>query len=523
LFIAPFRASPKGKYQRSSLDPSTKSRFRWALQCGFIALLVLVAAGCVPSARNNVKKANLLESVIPNTEATRLNADTVRAKGREPSSSAPDSANDGRKQSKSGSLASKEIQWPALSEAASSENQAASKLYLKGNPQEIRKAHGMALELVRKTEDVKAIKICHAVKADEWWFTLYQDSGSSYELIQYVWSVVEEGPQRFLVPKRIPNSQLKAHLAAAESGRTCQAFEPGDASMLADRGDSEKVPAQTKATTPKQSDHTNTTVMAGRSDQKLSKPAFQKQKETLTVAKTVVAKPQPPGRAAAHEPQSHPTAAMKPENRKHDAHADPKPTTPVKRASSVATSEQTGTKEAKATPQARSAYQSDDSKPTCQVFVYGSSMNHSELMNWLDDNGYDASLIVDATPAKLEGYDFVWNYFSPSRGGGTVNLERKANSHVLGLLIEIEDGLLKAFDAKEGHPTYYVRRDNRVPVKRLEDGKTVFAWLYIANPNKGTKRDIWPTANYKQKILQAVSFWGLPEAYTAKIRSWPIR
>jgi gamma-glutamylcyclotransferase (GGCT)/AIG2-like uncharacterized protein YtfP len=94
---------------------------------------------------------------------------------------------------------------------------------------------------------------------------------------------------------------------------------------------------------------------------------------------------------------------------------------------------------------------------------------------------------------------------------------------VYGLLLEIEDGLLKAFDAKEGHPTCYTRRYQRVPVRRLEDGKTFFAWLYVANPTKGGKRDFWPTADYKQKILKAASFWGLPETYISRIKSWPTR
>lgn len=470
---------------------------------------MIVAAGCVPSARNSVKKANLLESVTPGKEAAGFHAVAI--------------GNDGQKQSKSGSLTSIETQWPALSEASSPENQAASKWNPKGNPQEAGKVRRIALELARKSENVKAIKICHASKADEWWFTLYKDGGSFYELEQYVWNVLKEAPEPFLVPKRIAGSQLKTDLAASEPGRTCQAFEPGDSSMLADRGDSGKATAQIKAATPRESDHTNGTATSAGPDQKLSRPSSQKQAEIPAAPKKVVPKPPSPDRSAVNKPEGHLAAAAKPENRKQNAHADLKPASLPKKAASESTSEQTGTKEARANPRARSANRTDDSKPTCQVFVYGSSMNHSELMSWLDDNGYDASLIVDATPAKLEGYDFVWNYFSPSRGGGTVNLERKADSHVLGLLIEIEDSLLKAFDAKEGHPKYYARRDNRVPVKRLEDGKTVFAWLYIANPNKGTKRDIWPTADYKQKILRAASFWGLPEAYTAKIRSWPSR
>ena len=52
------------------------------------------------------------------------------------------------------------------------------------------------------------------------------------------------------------------------------------------------------------------------------------------------------------------------------------------------------------------------------TFAYGSNMNRSELRSWLEANGYDSSLIVDASPATLEGYDFVWNYYSQARSGG---------------------------------------------------------------------------------------------------------
>ena len=66
------------------------------------------------------------------------------------------------------------------------------------------------------------------------------------------------------------------------------------------------------------------------------------------------------------------------------------------------------------------------------IFAYGSNMNRSELRSWIEASGYDSSLIVEATPATLQGYDFVWNYYSHGKAGGTVNLEHK----VVRLLIQ---------------------------------------------------------------------------------------
>ncbi len=155
------------------------------------------------------------------------------------------------------------------------------------------------------------------------------------------------------------------------------------------------------------------------------------------------------------------------------------------------------------------------------VFVYGSNMNRSDIRSWLEANGYDSSLVVDATPATVEGYDYVWTYYARTWAGGAANLEHKEGSVIRGLLIEIEELLLKAFDHKEGHPYFYSRGDKRVPVRRDSDGKAVFAWLYLATANRRGRRDIWPTREYKKTVLDAAEFWKFPEPDIAKIKAWP--
>jgi hypothetical protein len=157
------------------------------------------------------------------------------------------------------------------------------------------------------------------------------------------------------------------------------------------------------------------------------------------------------------------------------------------------------------------------------VFAYGASMNRSDLRSWLEANGYDSSLVVDTTPAALDGYDFVWNYFTRSRGAGTANIEPRENAAIWGVLLEIEPGLLKALDRKEGHPYFYSRGDSKLPVRRTSDGKAVFAWVYMAKPNKGDRRDIWPTREYRTLIAEAAAYWQLPEEYVGRIKSWPVQ
>ncbi len=154
------------------------------------------------------------------------------------------------------------------------------------------------------------------------------------------------------------------------------------------------------------------------------------------------------------------------------------------------------------------------------TFSYGANMNRSALRSWLESNGYDSSLVVSYSKAVLDGYDYVWNYYSSGRGGGTANLEPKENSSVRGLLIEFEESLLKAFDWKEGHPSFYSRGDNRVPVRREDNNQTVHAWVYLAKPNKGDRRDVWPTREYRKIVLAAAVEADFPEEEIEKIRAW---
>lgn len=152
------------------------------------------------------------------------------------------------------------------------------------------------------------------------------------------------------------------------------------------------------------------------------------------------------------------------------------------------------------------------------TFAYGSNMNRSALRSWIEANGYDSSLIVGYSIAVLDGYDYVWNYYTPRWGGGSANLEPKQNSSVRGLLIEFDESLLKAFDRKEGHPSFYSR--TRVDVRRESDNQIVSAWVYLAKPNRGERRDIWPSREYKKLVLFAAAELNFPDDELEKMRAW---
>lgn len=154
------------------------------------------------------------------------------------------------------------------------------------------------------------------------------------------------------------------------------------------------------------------------------------------------------------------------------------------------------------------------------VFVYGSEMKHTDLLRWLRGRGYDPELLRDASAAKLEGYDFIWNHYSAVKGGGTANIQPRKSAVVWGLLLEVDSRLLDALDRKQGGPTTYSRGTKRIPVRRIDDGRTVLAWVYTAKPNRNGRTDVWPTSRYKKGIVEAASFWGFPGPYVEKIRQW---
>lgn len=154
------------------------------------------------------------------------------------------------------------------------------------------------------------------------------------------------------------------------------------------------------------------------------------------------------------------------------------------------------------------------------IFAYGSNMSRSELRSWLEAAGHDSSLVLEMTPAYLESYDYVWNYYSQGRGCGTANIEPKDGSTVWGILIEIDESLLKAFDRKEGHPYFYSRGTKGIPVTRAKDGEIVSAWVYIANPNTTSGRDARPSRDYKALLIDAATYWGFPQDYVETMKKW---
>jgi hypothetical protein len=94
------------------------------------------------------------------------------------------------------------------------------------NIPEIDRVRDAAREIVKNIDTISKIKICHLKTDDEWWVTLYDDTGSIIDLKQYVWDRESESLTPFLVLKRIPKSRLESHLTGQDPDRVCEVFDP---------------------------------------------------------------------------------------------------------------------------------------------------------------------------------------------------------------------------------------------------------------------------------------------------------
>jgi len=87
------------------------------------------------------------------------------------------------------------------------------------------KVKTLALGLAKGFPAGSKIKICYAVKRDEWWVTLYEDAGAVFELKQYTWNRDQDKLEPFLVLKTVPKEKLEEHLNSPEPDKACEVIE----------------------------------------------------------------------------------------------------------------------------------------------------------------------------------------------------------------------------------------------------------------------------------------------------------
>lgn len=161
------------------------------------------------------------------------------------------------------------------------------------------------------------------------------------------------------------------------------------------------------------------------------------------------------------------------------------------------------------------------------VFAYGSNMNLEDLRRWLhgiEETPAETERLVgelkkNGKVAVLENHKLAWNYYSASRNGGAANIEKRDGYEVFGVSYLVNQKWLDLFDDKEGKP--YTRQ--MCQIKLFESRQPVLAWIYYVRPEKISQNNKWPTAEYKQIIIDGARQWGLPEDYIKELEKTPTR
>jgi len=153
-------------------------------------------------------------------------------------------------------------------------------------------------------------------------------------------------------------------------------------------------------------------------------------------------------------------------------------------------------------------------------FAYGSNMDQEDLNEYCRKKGRPLIDLKSKFPkvCVLRDFRLDFNYYSPSRGGGTANIERAPGEHVEGVLFDINDVDKQTIDEKEGAPNYY--REILVSVISRDGTKIENVITYTVCENK--KREFTPpTRKYKQIIIDGARAFGLSEEWIKKLEKIP--
>jgi len=148
-------------------------------------------------------------------------------------------------------------------------------------------------------------------------------------------------------------------------------------------------------------------------------------------------------------------------------------------------------------------------------FAYGSNLNEEELRAWCRDRGFEYPFVKALSRAYLPDREPVFDFYSPPRGGGALNIVPRPGQLVPGALFQVRNGAgtepdgWAVLDRKEGAPSAYDR--SRVFVL-TEDGGQVEAVTYVVRPERRETSPVPPTPEYLESVRTGYRAFGLPEA-----------
>jgi len=138
-------------------------------------------------------------------------------------------------------------------------------------------------------------------------------------------------------------------------------------------------------------------------------------------------------------------------------------------------------------------------RPAVLYFAYASNMNQAQMKRWCP-----ASRFLRA--ARLEGYRFVYDGYSPAWDGAVGNIVKSETEGVWGALYETTERDRLTLDAFEGYPRSYDHKEVEV---KGRDGRVDRAMTYYRTGRALGK----PNPDYERIVVDGAKECGLPDEY----------
>lgn len=141
-------------------------------------------------------------------------------------------------------------------------------------------------------------------------------------------------------------------------------------------------------------------------------------------------------------------------------------------------------------------------------FAYGSNLNAADLQLWCNRKGCTYPLGEKFASAYLPDMELVFNYASPERNGGVLNIRHRLGQATPGILFQIPSGDFSALDKKESAPHVY----RQLQITALtEDGRAYDAIVYQVHSNLTEGGFIPPDFDYLRVVMDGLAFHGIDD------------
>jgi len=143
-------------------------------------------------------------------------------------------------------------------------------------------------------------------------------------------------------------------------------------------------------------------------------------------------------------------------------------------------------------------------------FAYGSNLNAGDLTRWCLQRGFPYPLGKKVANAYLPDSRLIFNYDSPSRGGGMLNIRYHAGQVAPGVLFKVLPGGWAALDAKGTAENMYKHLDSII---LTEDGHEHLAVAYQVDGANTSGDFVKPHPDYLNVVRDGLRAHGIDDGF----------